>query len=280
MGKECLAKEKVVFDENNGALKVVLVFDIIAAIATFIYIIRFMFLLPDLGSSPRPIRIIIWILFFAGLISSIYCLIIRNILLRHGHKTLAVLLNLLFAIGWPIEFVAGIIVACSNLYLTEVEVDNNINSDDLYKEVDEIYNHHLRNDNFKIELSPRAIELKELIIKRKKQLTADLNAIKNMEQRCGLTSEQMLRKQQIISEIEKCDNAITICKGKKTNAILNEICDAETRVDNSDIDALVEKSKELSLEKQDIFNKHKKYYDSGIYSSDEFINKVTPLFVD
>lgn len=273
MGNENVVKKEKRLDENHGSLKAVYIFDFFGGIATLFYSIPVFVLLSSLGDLPKYAQVIIWLIFVYGIIAMIYCIFIRNKLLRRGHKTVAVLLNLLFGIGWPIEFIAGIILACSNLYVTVSETEDEIKYENPYKEVQAIYDYYLKNDKQNISLNPRINELKKQIIDRKEELTSELNSLNNMEKRCGLTDEQMFKKGKILCEIKQCDASIDLCLGK--NPIFDDVCQ---NLEINDLSSLIEEAKKLPLEKQEIFNEHKKYYDDGIYSKGEFEQKVSFLF--
>ena len=83
----------------------------------------------------------------------------------------------------------------------------------------------------------------------------------------------MFKKGKIICEIKQCDASIDFCLGK--NPIFDDVCQ---NLEINDLSSLIEEAKKLPLEKQEIFNEHKKYYDDGIYSKGEFEQKVSFLF--
>ena len=72
---------------------------------------------------------------------------IWNALLRKGHETIAVILNLIFGIGWNIEFIAALIIASSDLYIDyEDAVDNRVDYEEIFIEIKKIYTYYKKND--------------------------------------------------------------------------------------------------------------------------------------
>ena len=117
--EEKKVKPKKILDYNHGSLKTVFVFDFIGIIATIIGDIWIFIQMSYLGSEPGEslLGAILGILVAYSIIAIIMCVFVRNALLRKGHETIAVILNLIFGIGWNIEFIAALIIASSDLYI-------------------------------------------------------------------------------------------------------------------------------------------------------------------
>ena len=103
------------------------------------------------------------------------------------------------------------------------------------------------------------------------QAQCSLAALNSIEQKCGLSSEQQEKKNELINVLDTSKKVLGYYDVNKVEMVDGEIISNKTQY-------YIEKSNDLPLEKKEIFNKHKKYLDNGVYSNIEFECKVAYLF--
>lgn len=281
MEEEKEEKEKKQLDLNHGSLKVVFVFDFVAIIGTIVGLIWFPVQMEEFAYyyGYEAASRFYWIYFGYSILALIICVFVRTSLLKRGHKYIAVTLNLIFAIGWPIEFVAGLILGFSNLYepygINKTDENKKEPSfEEAYTGIKKIHAHYKLHHLEHLAMDEEFIKFKKVLLKYKNEAMVNLNAIKNLENRCGLTEEQQKQKEDLLSTINMCDAAINLEFNNKPDLFENEL----PVMEEDRINFWLEKAKDLPENKQVIFNNHKKYYDDGIYSLEEFEKKIEFLF--
>ena len=279
--EEKKVKPKKILDYNHGSLKTVFVFDFIGIIATIIGDIWIFIQMSYLGSEPGEslLGAILGILVAYSIIAIIMCVFVRNALLRKGHETIAVILNLIFGIGWNIEFIAALIIASSDLYIDyEDAVDNRVDYEEIFIEIKKIYTYYKKNDLNHMQMNEKYIKLKNKIVEYKDGLTKNLESLTLIEEKCGLSYKQKEQKEKLLNEIKRCDEAINL--GFENNGLSFGINSNDFKNEAERINYWVEKSLKLKEDKQKVFNDHKQYYDRGIYSLNEFEQKISFLFFE
>ncbi len=279
--EEKKVKPKKILDYNHGSLKTVFVFDFIGIIATIIGDIWIFIQMSYLGSEPGEslLGAILGILVAYSIIAIIMCVFVRNALLRKGHETIAVILTLIFGIGWNIEFIAALIIASSDLYIDyEDAVDNRVDYEQIFIEIKKINTYYKKNDLNHMQMNEKYIKLKNKIVEYKDGLTKNLESLTLIEEKCGLSAKQKEQKEKLLNEIKRCDEAINL--GIENNGLSFGININDFKNEAERINYWVEKSLKLKEDKQKLFNDHKQYYDRGIYSLNEFEQKISFLFFE
>lgn len=239
------------FIENHSILNVVFVLNIISFAAISFYLPS---ILTTLRSQTWHRTIVYISLAVYTLIMNGIAFLIRCKLISKKKMLAASLTNL--TIGFfglsPFQFAIGICLGFANFYQKIVDYKD----DETYAYYENILDNLYRKKD--------SGELSTFdLVKQKSKYTGEIEHIKTR-----LQSEKRsatLERQKEITDLIKKYDSLMIHPSYQENIIYT-------------YEELLEKSKDLTEDKLKIFLKHKEYYDSGIYSKDEFVKKTSVLF--